>query len=105
MEPGLSVNQCALPGAVPLIRRAVSRFLDPYHLPTDELADIGLAVTEACANVVCHAYPDGTAVPRTSSDETGMHRPQTAGTSVWTTPAVACSRREACVVYHLPPSG
>src|SRR5207248_4922881 len=59
MEPGLSVNQCALPGAVPLIRRAVSRFLDPYHLPADELADIGLAVTEACANVVCHAYPDG----------------------------------------------
>src|SRR3954451_24428178 len=60
MEPGLSVNQCALPGAVPSIRAAVSRFLDAYHLSPRTDADIALAVTEACSNVVRHAYPNGT---------------------------------------------
>jgi len=59
MESGFSVNQCALPGAVPSIRRAVSRFLDPYDLPASLVADIGLAVSEACGNVVRHAYPNG----------------------------------------------
>lgn len=58
MEPGFSLNQRALPGAVPVIRAEVSRFLDPYHLPSPLIADIRLAVSEACGNVVCHAYPD-----------------------------------------------
>jgi anti-sigma regulatory factor (Ser/Thr protein kinase) len=59
MEPGLSVNHRALPGAVPSIRAAVSRFLDACDVAPATVADVGLAVTEACANVVRHAYPDG----------------------------------------------
>src|SRR5437763_14906508 len=59
MESGFSVNQRALPGAVPAVRAAVSGFLDPYDLSPTLVADVGLAVTEACANVVRHAYPDG----------------------------------------------
>jgi anti-sigma regulatory factor (Ser/Thr protein kinase) len=56
MESGFSVNQCALPDAVPAVRAAVSRFLDPLDMPPARLADIGLAVSEACGNVVRHAY-------------------------------------------------
>jgi serine/threonine-protein kinase RsbW len=54
-----SVNQCALPDAVPAIRAAVSRFLDGLGVPLTRSVDIQLAVTEACANVVRHAYPQG----------------------------------------------
>jgi anti-sigma regulatory factor (Ser/Thr protein kinase) len=56
MEARVSVKQCALPGAVPAIRAAVSRFLEPRHLEPARVADILLAVTEACGNVVRHAY-------------------------------------------------
>jgi serine/threonine-protein kinase RsbW len=59
MEPGFSVNQRALPGAVPAIRAAVSRFLDAYDLPSSLIGDIRLALSEACANVVRHAYRGG----------------------------------------------
>jgi len=52
-----SVNQCALPDAVPAIRAAVSGFLDAQNISPGRSADIELAVTEACANVVRHAYP------------------------------------------------
>jgi serine/threonine-protein kinase RsbW len=58
VNPRVSVNQRALPGAVPAIRAAVARFLDELGVATDVAADIKLAVTEACTNVVRHAYPD-----------------------------------------------
>jgi serine/threonine-protein kinase RsbW len=53
-----SVNQRALPTAVPAIRAALSNFLDGVDVLPAQLADIQLAVTEAVANVVRHAYPD-----------------------------------------------
>ncbi len=53
-----SVNQRALPTAVPAIRAALSNFLDGVEVLPAQLADIQLAVTEAVANVVRHAYPD-----------------------------------------------
>lgn len=56
MEARVNVKQSALPGAVPAIRAAVSRFLEPRGIEPTRLADILLAVTEACGNVVRHAY-------------------------------------------------
>jgi anti-sigma regulatory factor (Ser/Thr protein kinase) len=61
MEARVSVKQSALPGAVPAIRAAVSRFLEPQGIEPTRLAEILLAVTEACGNVVRHAY--GTTPP------------------------------------------
>jgi len=53
-----SVNQRALPTAVPEIRAALSNFLDGVDVLPAQSADIQLAVTEAVVNVVRHAYPD-----------------------------------------------
>jgi serine/threonine-protein kinase RsbW len=53
-----SVNQRALPQAVPAIRALVSDFLQGVGVTASQSADIQLAVTEAASNVVRHAYPD-----------------------------------------------
>lgn len=52
------LRQPALPGAIPLMRGMVARFVARLDVPRTRSADIQLAVTEACANVVRHAYPD-----------------------------------------------
>jgi anti-sigma regulatory factor (Ser/Thr protein kinase) len=44
---------------IPLIRHAVAGFLDGHAIPEPLAADVLLAVTEACTNVVQHAYIDG----------------------------------------------
>ena len=43
-----------------LARLSVAGIAPLAGLTADQLADLKLAVTEACANVVRHAYPDGT---------------------------------------------
>jgi len=48
----------AAPG-VPLVRHALRGLLAGLEVPDDVVADIALAVTEACTNAVVHAYPDG----------------------------------------------
>jgi serine/threonine-protein kinase RsbW len=48
----------AAPG-VPLVRHAIRGLLSGLDVPDDVIADIALAVTEACTNAVVHAYPDG----------------------------------------------
>ena len=47
----------AAPG-VPLVRHALRGLLSGLEVDDDVIADIALAVTEACTNVVIHAYPD-----------------------------------------------
>src|SRR6478736_9735885 len=44
---------------VALVRHAVGGLGDVLELDDQTLSDIKLAVTEACTNVVVHAYPDG----------------------------------------------
>jgi anti-sigma regulatory factor (Ser/Thr protein kinase) len=44
---------------VPIVRRALRALLLPAGLPPDRVASITLATTEVCANVVRHAYRDG----------------------------------------------
>ncbi len=41
------------------MRHAFGALGDAYALDAQTLSDIRLAVTEACTNVVVHAYPDG----------------------------------------------
>jgi serine/threonine-protein kinase RsbW len=51
--------QRALPDAVPVVRGMVARFLARLGVSASRSGDIQLAVTEACTNVVRHAYPGG----------------------------------------------
>ncbi|HEX3331746.1 MAG TPA: ATP-binding protein [Gaiellales bacterium] len=44
---------------VAIVRRALHALLRPAGLSPDRVASIALASTEVCANVVRHAYPDG----------------------------------------------
>lgn len=44
---------------VVVVRRALHALLQPAGLTPDRVASITLAATEVCANVVRHAYPDG----------------------------------------------
>ncbi len=54
--------QIALPARaenIAIVRHALGALEDAYALDAQTLSDIRLAVTEACTNVVVHAYPDG----------------------------------------------
>lgn len=44
---------------IPLVRHAVAGFLEGHGVAGEPVADMLLAVTEACTNVVQHAYRDG----------------------------------------------
>ena len=44
---------------VAVVRRALHALLRPAGFSPDRVASIALATTEVCANVVRHAYPDG----------------------------------------------
>jgi serine/threonine-protein kinase RsbW len=49
----------AIPTTVPMIRHELDRVLESLGIASERAADIRLALTEACTNVVKHAYPDG----------------------------------------------
>ncbi|HUN79684.1 MAG TPA: ATP-binding protein [Solirubrobacteraceae bacterium] len=54
--------QLALPARaenIAIVRHAFGAIGETYALDAQTLSDIRLAVTEACTNVVVHAYPDG----------------------------------------------
>jgi len=44
---------------VAVVRHAFGGLAEALDVPDQLLSDIKLAVTEACTNVVIHAYPDG----------------------------------------------
>jgi serine/threonine-protein kinase RsbW len=44
---------------IPVIRHVLGAFAESMRLPADVVEDMRLAVTEACTNVVRHAYDDG----------------------------------------------
>jgi serine/threonine-protein kinase RsbW len=46
----------ARPENVAVVRHVLGAFAEALHLPVDVIADMRLAVTEACTNVVRHAY-------------------------------------------------
>ena len=59
-----------------LVRRQLSRWLAPLNLTEEGIADVVLAVDEAAANVVRHAY---------GPDESGVVE-----LTLWTEPATLC---------------
>lgn len=44
-------------GSVPVIRQVLGALAEALRLPDELVSDLRLAVTEACTNVVRHAYP------------------------------------------------
>jgi len=50
----------ARPENVAVVRHVLGAFAEALHLPVDVIEDMRLAITEACTNVVRHAY-DGVA--------------------------------------------
>lgn len=53
---GFELEVAALADNVPLVRHALRGLLEACDVPDDRVSDITLAVTEACANAVLHAY-------------------------------------------------
>jgi anti-sigma regulatory factor (Ser/Thr protein kinase) len=53
----------ARPENVGVIRHVLGAFAESLQLPAELVADMRLAVTEACTNVVRHAYHDGETGP------------------------------------------
>jgi serine/threonine-protein kinase RsbW len=59
MRPDLELALSARAENIAIVRHAVGALGDAWQLDEQTLSDIRLAVTEACTNVVVHAYPDG----------------------------------------------
>jgi anti-sigma regulatory factor (Ser/Thr protein kinase) len=57
--PDFELTLPARPENVAVVRHAFGGLGDAVDVPDAALADVKLAVTEACTNVVVHAYPDG----------------------------------------------
>jgi serine/threonine-protein kinase RsbW len=55
----LELTLPARPENVAVARHAIGGFADVLEMQDQTLADVKLAVTEACTNVVVHAYPNG----------------------------------------------
>lgn len=59
MTPDMELALAARAENIAIVRHALGGFGEAFAVPEPKLSDIRLAVTEACANVVVHAYPDG----------------------------------------------
>ncbi|MBA2347219.1 MAG: ATP-binding protein [Solirubrobacterales bacterium] len=57
--PDLELSLSASPENVAVVRHVLGGIADALDLGPDLLADVRLAVSEACANAVVHAYPEG----------------------------------------------
>jgi anti-sigma regulatory factor (Ser/Thr protein kinase) len=57
--PNVRLNLSSRPENVVLVRQVLRGLADTVGLDAIELNDISTAVSEACNNVVSHAYPDG----------------------------------------------
>jgi serine/threonine-protein kinase RsbW len=55
---GFELELAAETDNVPLVRHALRGLLEASGVTEERISDITLAVTEACANAVLHAYPD-----------------------------------------------
>jgi len=59
MTPDIELALAARAENIAIVRHVLGGLGEAYEVPEEKLSDIRLAVTEACANVVVHAYPDG----------------------------------------------
>jgi anti-sigma regulatory factor (Ser/Thr protein kinase) len=58
MTPDMELALAARAENIAIVRHALGGLGEVFAVPEPKLSDIRLAVTEACANVVVHAYPD-----------------------------------------------
>jgi serine/threonine-protein kinase RsbW len=58
MTPDMELALTARAENIVIVRHALGGLGEAFGVPEPKLSDIRLAVTEACANVVVHAYPD-----------------------------------------------
>jgi serine/threonine-protein kinase RsbW len=58
-DSALRLTIAARPHNVLIVRQVVGALAEAFGLPPGNRYDVQLAVTEACANVVRHAYDDG----------------------------------------------
>jgi serine/threonine-protein kinase RsbW len=58
MMPDIELALAARAENIAIVRHALGGFGEVFAVSESKLSDIRLAVTEACANVVVHAYPD-----------------------------------------------
>jgi serine/threonine-protein kinase RsbW len=65
---GFELELAAETDNVPLVRHALRGLLEASGVGGERISDITLAVTEACANAVLHAYPDTIGVFEASAD-------------------------------------
>jgi serine/threonine-protein kinase RsbW len=71
VTPALRIRLPAKPENVAVVRQALTGLGDAYELDPDFLSDVRTAVTEACNNVVIHAYPgDDAGVMEVEADAT-----------------------------------
>jgi anti-sigma regulatory factor (Ser/Thr protein kinase) len=73
MSPAVSLRLPARPENVAVVRQALTGLGDAYDLDPELLGDIKTAVTEACNNVVLHAYPDEDGLVEVEADSDGEH--------------------------------
>ena len=90
MEGDTSV-EFALPAKaenVALVRHALSGFAEVLGMEGGDIADLKTVVTEACTNVVAHAYEPGTAGRSVSSSRFAI---SAAGSGHWPMSSAAAS--------------
>jgi anti-sigma regulatory factor (Ser/Thr protein kinase) len=63
MRPDIQLTLPARAENIAIVRHALGAFGEAFDVDSQILSDIRLAVTEACTNVVVHAYPEGTEGP------------------------------------------
>jgi anti-sigma regulatory factor (Ser/Thr protein kinase) len=73
MSAAVSLRLPARPENVAVVRQALTGLGDAYDLDPELLGDIKTAVTEACNNVVLHAYPDDEGMVDVEADSDGEH--------------------------------
>lgn len=73
MSAAVSLRLPARPENVAVVRQALTGLGDAYDLDPELLGDIKTAVTEACNNVVIHAYPDEDGLVEVEADSDGEY--------------------------------
>ncbi len=70
VEPGVLVRVPAVEDSLPVVRQVLRALGDTLGAEHEALEDAELALTEACANAVEHAYPDGDGIVEVSLEST-----------------------------------